>query len=125
MRLSDKSNEQVLDKEEHQFYEMLTGGLKYPTLPWRNEDLDPDLIFTIKVPSKEYIDRSRYLSIATYISSPSTALETAFSHAETKILSEMTRQRENADETKIKIHLQKYLSRVAGRKKAGVFEEES
>jgi len=45
----------IENNEEAEMYDILTGNLKYLDIPYLEEELEPDLVLTWKIPSKKYI----------------------------------------------------------------------
>jgi hypothetical protein len=66
--------EEFFDKEEENIYNIITGKLRYRPKPFEEEDLSPDIVIKIKVPSKQYIPRADYLSLSSFMPSPSQRL---------------------------------------------------
>ena len=52
-------------------YDILTGNFHYMTVPWEQEELDPDLILTWKIPTEQYIEKSSFLNVDDFVNCPS------------------------------------------------------
>lgn len=51
MKKANSDEEEFLDREEQEIYDIITGKVRYPVEPFRDEDVHPDLLIKIKVPN--------------------------------------------------------------------------
>ena len=72
-------------------YDILTNDQNYKHRPWEQEELDPDLVLSWKLPESYKIDKATLKNPEAFLSSPPYHLSKAFALGEHNILNEMVK----------------------------------